>query len=128
MTIHKPTEKEIEAFTGFLLAADMALKKHTFSLNSPEENWKDLDEDDEDKLLILKIRKEIAEELGCRKVEDVDDRILMYEFLKIKTAKVRSIMLFDTCLRTLIDNVCDPTEDHLAFYPGFELFHVAKEM
>lgn len=27
----------------------------------------------------------------------------------------------------LLDNACDPTEDHLAFYPGFELFHVAPE-
>lgn len=27
----------------------------------------------------------------------------------------------------MIDNACDPTEDHLSFYPGFELFHVAPE-
>lgn len=127
MTIAKADKDDLETTIQFLNAAELALDRDKFSFQSAEDNWEDLDDEDEDKILILKIRKNIAEEEG--KDEDrVDNRILMYEFLQAKFAKCNcNWRRVYYAADSLIDFCCDPTEDHLALYPGFELFHVSTE-
>lgn len=124
MKVAKASKKDIESTLHFLLSAEMALDRDKFSFGCAEDNWEDLDDEDEDKILILKIKKSLIENEGSH----IDNRVLMFEFLRKKFAKCntswRRVHLAADCL---IKFACDPTEDHLAFYPGFELFHVAPE-
>jgi hypothetical protein len=123
----KADKDDLKAVLDFLNCSEMVLEAPRYSMYSAEDNWKDLDDDDPDKQLILKIRKNEARETGCSE-EDVDDRIVMYAFLKRKFRLASCAwrrVYFAADL--LIDNVCDPTEDCLAFYPGFNLNHVEPE-
>lgn len=124
----KAGEEDLQTTKDFMNACEMALEGAKFSMMSPEENWMELDDEEEDKQEILRIRKRIAKEERISE-DAVDNRILMYEFLqgKFQAASCnwrRVVWGADI----LIENVCDPTEDHIAFYPGFELFHVSPEM
>jgi hypothetical protein len=125
MTMAKADRNDLQTTLDFFNACELALESGKWSLRCPEDKWEDLDEDDEDRILIKKIKKSLVEEQGT---EYIDSRILMYEFLKEKFAAAscnwrRVVWGADI----LIENVCDPMEDHLAFFPGFELFHVAPE-
>jgi hypothetical protein len=126
MIVHKITNEENEAFKAFIQAAEYALEEPRLSFRSAAEQWKYFDDEDFDKGEILAIRKRIAKEESIDE-DRIDDRILMYEWLKKKARKIRSFSLYPLTIDVLMDNVCDPTEDHLAFYPGFELNHVANE-
>lgn len=124
MKMAKADKEDIQSTNDFFNHCELALETSKFSLACPEDNWTDLDDEDEDKIQILKIKKRLEEEEGS-----VDNRVLMYEFLveKFKTVSCnwrRVVWGADS----LIETVCDPQLDHLAFYPGYELFHVAPEM
>ena len=123
MKVAKASNEDLKSTELFLMAAELALDGEKFSFNSPEDKWEDLDEDDEDFILIQKIKKEQYDEDGFS-----DNRIIMYEFLRRKFAAAscdwrRVYWAADL----LIDNFCDPTDNCLAPYPGIELFHVANE-
>lgn len=126
--VGKASPKDIEITNDFLHACEQFWdNRRRYSLSDLESEWEDWDDEDEDKIALLKIRKELAQELGYSEC-DVDNRLIVYEFLKQKYKKAdnrwgRVVMAADV----LIDNCCDPTETHLAFYPGIELFHVAPE-
>lgn len=127
MKYAKADKDDLETTLQFLHAAELALDRDKFSFQSPEDNWEDLDDEDEDKILILKLRKGIAEDDGISK-KSVDNRILMYEFLREKFSRCNcNWRRVHYAADALIDFCCDPTEDHLAMYPGFELFHVSTE-
>lgn len=125
MKIAKASEQDLDSTLAFLQAAQAVLEKEKFSFVDSANNWENWDEDDDDKILILKIKKELQEE---ERHSDIDNRILMYEFLnrKFKSCSSRFMRVY-LAASCLIPEVTDPTEDHLAFYPGFELFHVANE-
>ena len=130
LTVAKADKDDRQTTLDFLEAAELALDNERFSfLRSPQDKWeKNLDDDDPDKIIILAIRKSIAEEEGIKE-KNVDNRILMYEFLQLKFSQAscnwrRVLWAADL----LIEQACDPTEDYLAFYPGMECFHVAPEM
>lgn len=126
--VGKASPKDIEITNDFLHACEQFWdNRRRYSLSDLESEWEDWDDEDEDKISLLKIRKELAQELGYSEC-DIDNRLIVYEFLKSKYKKAdnrwgRVVMAADV----LIDNCCDPTETHLAFYPGIELFHVAPE-
>lgn len=127
MTIAKADTNDLETTLNFLNACGEVLENKKFSFTAPEDEWQDWDEDDEDRILIEKIRANIAEE-ECLRPERVDNRILMYEFLKRKFAPAscnwrRVYYAADALLPFM-----DPTEDHLEFHPGIDMFHVAPEM
>jgi hypothetical protein len=124
MKIHKLTKPELAASRDFLNAAEAVLKPERFSFTSPESKWKEWDADDDDYRLMIKLQKELAVEFGC-KPEHVDDRILCYEFLKKKYYSRVSLPLLTA--EVLIENVCDPLQDHLAFHPSFFVNHVTPE-
>ncbi len=127
MTVAKADKDDLQTTLDFLNACETALEKQKFSFNNPQDNWEDFDDGDEDKILILQLKKRVAKEERIA-LEDVDNRIVMYEFLqeKFNAASCNWRRVYYAA-DILIQNCCDPTEDHLAFYPGFELFHVAAE-
>lgn len=124
MRMAKASKEDFNSVHAFMNACELCLEKEKFSFQAPEDNWEDLDDEDEDKQLILRIKKELEEDEG-----EVDNRILMYEFLvrKFRQASCDWRRVY-WAADILIDNVCDPTESHLAFYPGYDLQHVAAEM
>jgi hypothetical protein len=128
MKIAKATNEDMDKTRGFLQTCESIWdNRNRFSFRLSEREWESWDEDDPDYLECLKIRKEISLEEDFEE-KHVDGRLVMYEFIMRKYKKAdchwnRVIMAADV----LIDNCCDPTEDHLEFYPGFELFHVANE-
>jgi hypothetical protein len=126
MRIVKPNTKELQAVLNFLIASEMALESAKFSFNSPYENYRELDDEDEDAVLIKKLRKQIAAQEG-KDEEEVDDRILMYEFLQRKFAYCRTWRSVYWAADVLTETVCDPFDDCLAFHPMYESFHVAPE-
>jgi len=125
MKVAKASEQDLDSTSAFLNAAEAVLEREKFSFNEPEENYAQWNHDDEDKKLILKIKENLEfNENAC----NIDNRILMYEFLKIKFKQCSTgWRRVHIAAELLIPEVTDPTESHLAFYPGFELFHVAPE-
>lgn len=126
MRMAKASEKDIDTLTDFLHAAESLLERQKFSLHSPEDQWEDWDDDNADKILFLKIREEVADELGYRPT-DVDNRIVAFEYLSKKFNMMNSWQRVVMASSALIESVCDPTERYLAFHPGFEFNHVANE-
>lgn len=126
--VAKASEKDIELTRDFLQMCEAFWdNRNVFSLHELESDWENWDDDDQDKKLLLKIRQDLCDEEGI-KVKQLDNRLVVYEFLKRKYKKAdnrwgRVVMAAEV----LIDNVCDPTEGHLAFFPAFEMFHVAPE-
>lgn len=125
MKVAKADREDLDAVRAFMNAAEMSLERAKYSVLAPEDNWEDLDDEDEDKQLILKIKRELQEDES----DEVDNRVLMYEFLvrKFQAASTSWRRVF-WAADILIDNCCDPTEDCLAYYPGIEIKHVSPEM
>lgn len=128
LRVAKASEEDIELTRDFLRLCEAFWdNRASFSFRELASDWDRWDDEDEDKMELIQIRKNIAEEEGLSE-SDVDNRLIVYEFLKRHYKKAdsswgRVIMAADV----LIDNCCDPTEGHLAFYPAFEMFHVAPE-
>jgi hypothetical protein len=128
LTIAKATEQDIDATRHFLQMCEAFWdNRNRYSLRELESDWENWDDDDPDKIEMLRIQRNIADEEG-KNIKCIDNRLIVYEFLKCKYKKAdnkwgRVIMAADV----LIDNCCDPTERHLAFHPSFETFHVAPE-
>jgi hypothetical protein len=122
----KPDKEDFNNSRNFMQYADN-LFSSKYSNSYTEDEWEYLDDEDEDKKIIVKLQKELCEEIGCS-TKSLDNRILMYEFLKHKFENVQGCWWRALVAGELaIESFSDPTVDHLAFYPGFELFHVSKE-
>lgn len=128
LRIAKATKDDIDITRSFLKSCEVFWdNRPMYSLRELESDWETWDDEDDDKIELLNIRKELSKEEDLIE-SDVDNRLIIYEFIKRKYKAAdnkwgRVIMAADV----LIDNCCDPTEDHLAFYPAFEIFHVAPE-
>ena len=128
LRVAKATEKDIEITRSFLQACENFWdNRPIYSFKELESDWETWDEDDADKVELLRIRKEFAIEEDVSE-SDVDNRLVVYEYIKRKYKAAdnrwgRVVMAAEV----LIDNCCDPTESHLAFFPAFEMFHVAPE-
>jgi hypothetical protein len=128
MRLAKPDEDDFDTTRQFLQLCERFWdSRPKYSLRREEDEWRQWENDDPDYKEVLKLRRSIAEEEGIA-LDDVDDRILVYEFLRLKYKKCdtnwgRVIMTASV----LLDNACDPTLDYLEFFPGFECFHVAPE-
>jgi hypothetical protein len=128
LRIAKATEDDIDTTRNFLQSCEVFWdNRQIFSLRELESDWENWDDDDPDKIELKKIQRELADEEGI-KIKFLDNRLVIYEYIKRKYKRAdnkwgRVIMAADI----LIDNCCDPTENHLAFYPAFEMFHVAPE-
>lgn len=119
LTVAKATEEEFDRVYAFLHPMEALFDVRGFF--SSEEDWRDWDDDDEDKKLLLKIEKDIKDADGDCWDGKPDNRLILYEFMKQKFLQANysgSIgrILFDC--RTLIDNCCDPDLDYLEFKPS----------
>ncbi len=127
MKMTKPTEEDFDIVGAFFNACENSLERQKYSLGNPEEQWKEWEDDDEDKIAILKLRKYISHNEEIEE-DAIDNRVLMFEYLKQKFAPAgarwrRVYHGASVC----IDNACDPTERTLEFLPGIDIKHVANE-
>ena len=118
-TVAKDTQEEFDRVWGFVHPMEALFDGRGFFSN--EEDWRDWDDDDEDKKLLLKIEKDLLAAGEDEYDGQVDNRLILYEFMKVKFLKANysgSIgrILFDCS--TLIDNCCDPDLDYLEFKPS----------
>lgn len=118
-TVAKATQEEFDRVWGFVHPMEALFDGRGFFSN--EEDWRDWDDDDEDKKLLLKIEKELLAAGEDKYDGQVDNRLILYEFMKVKFLEANysgSIgrILFDCS--TLIHNCCDPDLDYLEFKPS----------
>lgn len=127
MKCTKADTEDLKATQMFLNVCAEVLEHEKFSMHDPADAWEQWPDDDDDKINIIKIREWLSEQEGC-KPEEVDNRIVMYEFLqeKFKDAACawRRVYL---AADILIKNCCDPTLDYLEFAPGTIHMHVEAE-
>ena len=124
LTVHKLDSEEVNSIRGFIQASELMLESDKYSRFSPFDKYEDLDDEDEDKIKIEGIRKRIAKEEDIRP-QDVDGRIVAYEYLKFKYTHRLPVVLLNATI--LIDNCCDPLLDYLAYRPSLTEIHVAPE-
>lgn len=119
VTVTKATKDEFERVWSFLLPMEALFDSRGFFSN--EEDWRDWDDDDEDKKMLLKIEKElIADGESCWDGHP-DNRLILFEYMKRKFLKANysgSIGRILFGCETLIENVCDPKLDYLEFKPS----------
>lgn len=118
MKVGKASPEEFDIVTGFINVMEDLFGGRSFF--SQEENWREWDDDDEDKKLLLEIEKEVKEEDGETVWDGVDNRLILYEFIKRKWRKANYCGSFGRIVmdaEVLIDNACDPNLDYLEFKP-----------
>ena len=118
MKVGKASPEEFDMVTGFINVMEDLFGGRSFF--SQEESWREWDDDDEDKKLLLEIEKEVKEEYGETVWDGVDNRLILYEFIKRKWRKVNYCGSFGRIVMdaaVLIDDACDPNLDYLEFKP-----------
>lgn len=128
MRMAKADNEDFETTHKFLSTCEMFWdNRNRFSCRDQESEWETWDDDDEDKIYILKVRKELAEEEGCDP-DDVDNWLLIYEVIKRRykacDCNWRRVTLG---AQILIEQVCDPQKDYLDYSPYLEEKHVENE-
>lgn len=114
MRVAKAKEEEFERVGGFIRVMEALFDGRSFF--SMEECWKEWDDDDEDKKMLLEIERDLLESEG----EPVDNRLVLFEFIKKKWRKANYCGSFGRIVvdaQVLIDNACDPDLDYLEFAP-----------
>ena len=127
MKVARADANDLQTTLDFLKVCEENLESGKFSFNNAFDNWEDLDDEDEDKIAILKLQKVLAEEEGVE-VEELDNRILLYEWLsrKFKACSCNWRRVY-WAADILLGCATDPTERCLEWAPGIEQLHVAPE-
>jgi len=127
MKVAKADKDEFALVAGFINPMEALFDTRGFF--SQEECWRDWNDDDEDKKLLL----EIEEELKYSEGDPVDNRLILFEFIKRKWRKANHHGSFGRIVcdcEVLIDNVCDPDLDYLEYKPeikaAIELYEKSK--
>ena len=118
MKVAKAKKEEFDKVYDFINVMDALFD--TRWCFSQEESWREWDEDDSDKQMLLKIEKELEQEFGD--YHFFNDMIL-FEFIKRKWKKTNycgSFQRIVTDAECLIDDVCDPDLDYLEFKPEYK--------
>ena len=118
MKMAKACPEEFDRVMGFINVMEALFDGRSFF--SQEESWREWNDDDEDKKLLLEIEKEVKEEDGETVWDGVDNRLILYEFIKRKWRKANYSGSFGRIVmdaEVLIDNACDPSLDYLEFKP-----------
>lgn len=118
----KADEKDFETTHDFFNKCEMFWdNRNRFSFKETESEWLEYEDDDPDKIELLKIRKELSLEEGCSESQ-VDNRLIVYEYIKKYYKRCDCNWRRVTfAAQILIPEVCDPQKDHLEL-------HVAPEM
>ena len=117
MKVAKADNEEFDKVYKFINVMDNLLDNRSWYAD--EDDWKNWDDDDQDKIELLKIEKEVKETDGGI-WGDVDNRLVLFEFIKKKWREVNysgSFQRIVTNAEVLIDNVCDPNLDYLEYKP-----------
>lgn len=117
MKMAKADEQEFDKVMSFIQVMDELFMSRFFS---NEDDWRDWDDDNEEKKLLLEIEKEIRETDGELWDGSVDNRLVLYEFIKRRWRQANYCGSFDRIVMdasVLIDNVCDPDLDYLEYKP-----------
>lgn len=119
LRIAKADDADIEEVTLFFRLYEMVLsnKWKEFDIN-------DLNEDDEDRKHLQKFIIKESDEWAKGSVGDFDYTAFFEDWQERIGHRWRRVVM--GC-EIMIANACDPTEDHLAFYPGIEFKHVENE-
>lgn len=118
MKVAKADSKEFDKVYNFINIMD-SLFDNKYWLDS-EEDWRNWDDEDEDKKLLLEIEKELKESESLDIWGDIDNRLILFEFIKRKWRETNysgSFQRIVTDADVLIDNVCDPNLDYLEYKP-----------
>lgn len=117
MRVAKADPKEFDKVYNFINVMNALFDTRFWS---HEEEWKEWDDDDPDKKLLLEIEAEVRETDGEDIWNGVDNRLILYEFIKRKWIEADwsgSFGRIVTDAEVLIDNVCDPNLDYLEYKP-----------
>ncbi|MDY5354384.1 MAG: hypothetical protein SPG69_10270 [Bacteroides pyogenes] len=117
MRIGKASKDDFEKMYNLLLPMENLFNRHWYN----EDEWMEWDDANKDKQELLAIRKELAEEEDCDE-EDVDNRLVIYEFVKrrMKECGCGEWQRIVCAAESLIDTFCDPQDDCLAWRPDLE--------
>lgn len=80
----KANPEEFERTMKFVNIMEALFESNPYSLMESETSWREWDDDDEDKQLLLEIEKEVAEEYGTSWDGKPDSRLVLFEFIKRK--------------------------------------------
>lgn len=118
MKIAKASEEDFEKVYNLLRPMDEIFNSRW----NNEEEWTDWDDENPDKIELLSIRKEIAEEEDFLNEEYVDNRLVLFEFIKrrMRLCACGNWERVVTAADALIYSCCDPQEDSLAWRPEIE--------
>lgn len=119
LRVAKATEDEFERVRSFLFPMEALFDSRGFFSN--EEGWRDWDDDDEDKKMLLKIEKELIADGESLWDDHPDNRLILFEYMKRKFLEANysgSIGRILLDCEVLIRNVCDPKLDYLEFKPS----------
>lgn len=122
MKVAKASEEDLKRTHSFLQAMEsMFDSRNRYSIRDEELEWKDWDEDDDDKKMILSIQKEVIKEYGYNEDSEITNKLTLLEFIKrkYKTCDLHWNRVY-WAANVLIDNACDPNEDCLAWHPFIE--------
>lgn len=117
MRVAKADPKEFDKVYNFINVMNALFDTRFWS---HEEEWREWDDDDPDKKLLLEIEAEVRETDGEDIWNGVDNRLILYEFIKRKWIEADwsgSFGRIVTDAEVLIDNVCDPNLDYLEYKP-----------
>lgn len=121
MKVAKAESEEFDKVYNFINIMETLFDTDGFW--SHEESWRDWDDDDPDKQLLLEIEKEVKESDGEDIWDGVDNRLILYEFIKRKWQSANYCGSFGRIVcdaNILIDNVCDPNLDYLEYKPDIK--------
>ena len=118
----KADPEEFDKVMGFVNIMDDLFDDKFFST---EEDWREWDDDNEDKKLLLEIEKELVEDGDGTSVWDdhPDNRLILYEFIKRKWRSVNYFGSFQRIVmdaQVMIENACDPDLDYLEYKPEIQ--------
>jgi len=121
MRMAKADNDDFETTHNFLQACEMFWdNRNRYSLKETECEWHELDDDDEDKIELIRIRRMLADEEGVSE-KRIDNRLVIYEFIKRKYKQCDCNWRRVTFgAQILIDSVCDPQKDYLDYSPYLE--------
>lgn len=117
MKVAKAEKEEFDKVYDFINVMDSLFDGRFWS---HEEEWKEWDDDNPNKKLLLKIEEEIRESDGETIWDGVDNRLILYEFMKRKWMEANwcgSFQRIVTNAEVLIDNACDHNLDYLEWNP-----------
>lgn len=116
----KANPEEFERTMKFVNIMEALFESNPYSLMESETSWREWDDDDEDKQLLLEIEKEVLEEDGDCWDGRPDNRLVLFEFIKRKWKESNHSGSFGRIImdaEVLIDNACDPELDYLEWKP-----------